>query len=124
MTWRRREPAVFEGDGVPGGDFQVSEAYSTRWTRLLEDGLTAVVIRYYYVAAEDGQPPHVEEQTEYIACTDPTDPGGTERGADYGYRTVPCPGPFDDAAARTAAQHAPEPDDKEWAEMMPGWEVS
>lgn len=47
MTWQRREPAIFEGDGVPGGDLQVSEAYSTRWARALEDGLTAVVTRYY-----------------------------------------------------------------------------
>jgi hypothetical protein len=124
MTWQRREPAVYEGDGLPGGDSQISEAYSARWTRPLEGGLHAVVTRYYYVAAEDGQSPRIEEQTEYIACTDVSDPGSTERGADYGYRTVPWNWPFDDAAARSAAEQAPEPTVQEWAEMMPNWEVA
>lgn len=59
-----------------------------------------------------------------MACTDPADPGSTEKAADYGFRTVPWPGPFDDAAARTVAEHAPEPDDAEWADMMPRWEVA
>jgi len=124
MTWQRREPLVFDGDGEPGGDFQISEAYSVGWTHPLEGRLHAVITRYYYVAAEDGQPPRIEEQTEYIACADPSDPGSTERGADYGYRTVPWDGPFDDAAARTAAGGAPEPTAAEWAEAMPHWEVA
>jgi hypothetical protein len=124
MTWQRGEPAIFEGDGQPGGDSQVSEAYSVRWTHPLEGGLTAVVTRYYYVAAEDGESPRIEEQTEYIACTDPTDPGSTERAADYGYRTVPWNGPFDDAAARAAAEQAPKPTTTEWAAAMPRWEVA
>lgn len=122
--WRRREPAIFDGDGVPGGDSQISEAYSVRWTRPLEGGLFAFVARYYYVAAEDGQPLRIEEQTEYVACTDPADPGSAERAADYAYRTVPWPGPFDDAAARKAAGNAPEPTVAEWAQMMPSWEVA
>lgn len=123
MTWRRREPLIFDGDGQPGGESQISEAYSARWTCPLVDGLTAVVTRYYYVAAEVG-PLRVEEQTEYLVCTDPSEPGGTERASDYGYRTVPWPGPFDDAAARAAAGRAPEPTVAEWADMMPSWEVA
>lgn len=124
MTWQRREPAIFDGDGQPGGDLQTSEAYSVRWTRPIENGLYAFVTRYYYVAAEDGGSTRIEEQTEYLVCTDPSEPGGTEQTADYGYRTVPWPGPFDDAAARAAAGRAPEPTVAEWAEMMPRWEVA
>lgn len=123
MTWQRINPLVSEAGDV-GGDFQISLAFSARWTRQLEGGLHAVITRSYYVFAEDGQRPRVEEQTEYTACTDPSDPGSTERHADYGYRTVPWAGPFDDAAARTAAEHAPEPTAAEWAEMMPRWEVA
>lgn len=124
MTWQRREPAIFDGDGQPGGECQISEAYSARWTHPLEGGLHAVVTRYYYVSDGDGHDLHVEEETEYLACTDPSDPGSTEQAADYGYRTVPCRGPFDDAAARTAAEQAPEPTVAEWAEMLPDWKVA
>lgn len=123
MTWQRRKPLIFDGDGQPGGDAQVSEAYSVRWTHPLEGGLTAVVTRYYYVSDwQDNL--RVEEQTEYVACTDPSDPGSTERGADYAYRMVPWSGPFDDAAARRAAENAPEPTVAEWAAAMPHWEVA
>lgn len=64
------------------------------------------------------------DATAYIACADPPDPGSTERAADYGYRTVPWPGPFDDAAARATAEGAPEPTTAEWAGAMPRWEVA
>lgn len=121
-AWMRVEPLVGVGGDV-GGDDQISESYCARWTHPLADVEYAVITRYYYVAAGDG-PLRVEEQTEYIACTDPTEPGGTERGADYAYRTVPWSGLFDDAAARTAAGNAPEPTVAEWSEAMPRWEVA
>lgn len=44
MTWVRREPDVHVA-GDTGGDIQVGEAYDARWTRPLDDGLTALVSR-------------------------------------------------------------------------------
>lgn len=122
MTWQRVALDIVEGGGV-GGDVQISESYCAQWTYPLVGGLTAVVTRYYYTASGDG-PLRLEEQTEYLACTDPSDPGSTEQAADYGYRTVPWAGPFDDAAARKAAANAPEPTVTEWAGAMPHWEVA
>lgn len=119
-AWTRIEPLVGVG-GYVGGDDQISESYCARWTHPLVGDEHAVITRFYYVAAE---PLRIEEQTEYLACTDPTEPGGTERGSDYGYRTVPWSGPFDDAAAQAAAGDAPEPTVAEWAGAMPSWEVA
>ncbi len=120
--WERREPAVHVA-GDTGGDIQASEAYDARWTRPIGDGLTAMVSRSYYAILPDGLGPRVrelEEQTEYLACSDPADPGGTEDWREYVYRPVYGFSPTD-LGARAAAYGAEPPCDDEWDEVAPDW---
>lgn len=85
-------------DGSPGGDKQIGPASSRRFQLAVEDGTFAVVTVYSYATREErnvdeeGNPtdepvPYldVEEQTEFIICTDPDDPGGTEIWSEYEY---------------------------------------
>ncbi len=76
--WGRVQPPVCAAGDV-GGDAQVGEAWSARWIRALPDGTFGVVDRAFYVACVDGGYPYVERRTEYMICTDPTDPGSSGR---------------------------------------------
>ena len=123
--WQRCLPEVCQAGDV-GGDVQVSDAWEARWQRQLPDGHTARVTRAYYVAADqvDGTadgPVHLECQTEYLVCTDVSDPGGTEVWGDYTYATVPLPTRPDAEAARRAVAAAGEPTDAEWRTQAPTW---
>ncbi len=119
--WVRREPAVHVAGDV-GGDVQASEAYDARWTRDLRDGLTAMVTRTCYAIVPDSPGPRVremEEETEYLACSDPADPGNSE-WSEYIYRPVYGFSPTD-LGARAAAYGAEPPCDDEWEEVAPDW---
>jgi hypothetical protein len=131
--WVRVAPEVAPGGHV-GGDDQVGEAFSARWTMTLKPNLVCVVTRTYYAATDqtNARHPactHLECDTEYLVCTDPADPGGTEVWSDNGYSRVRQV----DAAwagrtetgrtgmARRAAQHAPTPTMDEWYWASRSW---
>ncbi len=118
IAWVRRDPEVHVA-GDTGGDIQVGEAYDARWTRPLEDGLTAMVSRAYYAIREPvTNNLALERQTEYLACTDPTDPGSTEQWSEYTYEPEYGFSPTD-LGARAAAYGAEPPTDGEWDEVAP-----
>jgi hypothetical protein len=100
-SWTRAEPAVFKGSEV-GGDHQITDGYTVRWTRPVIFGIdpisrwldsvdrawVAVDCTYYGVhdLAEFG--PHVEVCYELTVCTDPDQPGDTELQSWARYDTV------------------------------------
>jgi hypothetical protein len=63
--------------GDVGGDAQLAESFSVRFHRALPG---AMVTYHYYAAVDldDLTTICVEQRTELLVCTDPTDPGGTE----------------------------------------------
>jgi hypothetical protein len=66
------------------------------------------MVTYCYYAAADCDSPaaiSVERQTEYLVCTDPADPGGTEVWSAYRFATLQ-PGFATVQAATDAAYHA------------------
>ncbi|HLL69041.1 MAG TPA: hypothetical protein VK453_25500 [Micromonosporaceae bacterium] len=110
--WRRVEPLVM-GGGDCGGDAQISEAFNARWVQEHSGGEHAVVTRQFYIAEHEGGEPFLECQTEYVLCSDPSDPGSTELLSRECY--VDC-GPCDrDADAVVAAHRAVAPTNEEWA---------
>lgn len=139
MTSQWESFYVAEDAGDVGGDVQVTDAYGTAWSRPLPGGLFALVTRNYYGAISDEtfnringsgadptetiNPEVLECQTEYLVCSDLIDPGGTEVGSDYRYRSQPYA--RDDARlpARYAARLAPEPTDTEWTDAMPHYDL-
>jgi hypothetical protein len=108
--WARdqRDGGVLPGGDV-GGDTQVSESFGVRFHHRDHPG---VMVAYCYYAAVDPDDPTaitVERQTEFLVCTDPDDPGGSEVWS--GYRTTALPGGFGtvqaatDAALQAAQRH-------------------
>lgn len=121
MTWERRYPLIAAAGHV-GGDRQVSEAYEARWVRELPGGRWSVVSRVYHVA-ESGGGKAMLEQTEYVVCTDPGDPGATELASSDAQAVVTSEPPLDEAAVQDAAREAWPPTNAEWNNAMPGWQV-
>jgi hypothetical protein len=105
-TWVRdqRGGGVLPGGDV-GGDVQVSESFSVRFHH--RDRPEVMVTYCYYATVEPDVPAKivVERQTEYLVCTDPNDPGGSEIWS--AYRWTALPGGFANVqAAADAANHA------------------
>ncbi|WP_344613373.1 hypothetical protein, partial [Dactylosporangium salmoneum] len=101
---------------------QIGDAYNAKWVRRLDGGHWSVVVRTYYVTdAGDGRV--LLEQTEYLVCTDPGDPGSTELASSDGHATVAYEGPMDGAAVQAAAREAWAPTNPEWNNQMPDWRV-
>lgn len=117
--WVRVDPLVHEAADA-GGDDQISPvAYEARWQAKLTDGTFALITRYFYVIDRDGRV-FVEEQTEYLVCTDPSDPGSTEINAEYTYNEVEHDGPINEHTdVKTLAFHAEAPGLDEWDEFAP-----
>jgi hypothetical protein len=108
--WTRHEPAVASAGDV-GGDYQVSDAFSARWSTLLPDGTFGVVTRSFYESSWHGG--GLECSTEYLCCYDAQEPGGTEIWSDGRTEQVGPAGADPEAAARAAV----EPSDAEWAKV-------
>jgi hypothetical protein len=89
LPWVRdqRGGGVLPGGDV-GGDAQLDESFSVRFHHRHRPG--AMVTYCYYAALDldDLTTIYVERQTEYMVCTDPADPGGTEVWSDYRYAAV------------------------------------
>lgn len=106
-------------DGVVGGD-GAGTAYSVRYTRADKPG--SLITSYWYAVSEaerynDDPGPDartgfdVENQVEFVVCTDPADPGSTEVWSDHSYRT-PLESVFDteDEAVAYAKRQAADED--------------
>ena len=113
-TWERTSGGGVLPAGDIGGDRQVGQAYSVRYSRPDRSGALSTVA--YYVedldAGGDGPPRYaVTEQTELVRCADPGDPAGTELWADSTRRTFPetfhTAEHAEHAARACAEQHRP-----------------
>lgn len=127
--WTRCEPVVHESfptsddvrETTLGGE--PAKAYDARWLAHLSDGNHALVTRTYYLSDEfdqDGKPTgndvHIVRVDEFLVCTDPADPGGTEINANYVYN------PLDNSASLDTyrlALDSFEPEPGEWREEAP-----
>jgi hypothetical protein len=92
--------------GEVGGDRQVSELFSVRFHHRDHRG---VLVTYSYYAAVDPEDPAaitVERQTEFMVCTDPADPGGSEVWSAYRTTTLQSGFPTVQAATDAACQAA------------------
>lgn len=93
-TWTTQDISPMFPDGTVGGD-GADEAYSLRWVKDNEDGTFAMITTYWYAvdvrersnsdqladlteSYGDAEIWDVENQTEFLVCTDLEDPGGTE----------------------------------------------
>lgn len=101
-AWTAQDTAPMFPDGTVGGD-GADEAYSARWTKDNGDGTFALITSYWYAVdmrdrsgasegerydemyGEGAEVWDVENQIEYMVCTDLEDPGGTEVRCDYEY---------------------------------------
>jgi hypothetical protein len=82
-----------------------------------------MVTRAYYVVADEQDTTSIECQTEYLICSDPSEPGGTELWADYRYRTLPTDTSQSSADdAWIAALGAVEPTDDEWSSIATSYD--
>jgi len=87
--------------GDIGGDSQASESFSVRFHHRDHPG---VLVTYCYDATTDPDNPTtitVQREIEYLLCTDPTDPGGSELWS--AYRTTVLPGRYASLQAATDA---------------------
>jgi hypothetical protein len=90
LEWQR--DATGPG-GFVGGDNQAAQSHSLRWLPVSEpdDGLHAMVTEYWYAELVDAPDDErdgmygVTCMTEFMVCTDPDDPGGSEVSCDYDY---------------------------------------
>jgi hypothetical protein len=93
--WREHDSGVVDG-GDCGGDHQIGKAPSKRFVRDDLPG-SIVTVTIYPIGHSEGDtcvprnctPDQIdlEEQIEWLICTDPDDPGGTETWSDYRYES-------------------------------------
>jgi len=123
IRWQTQDPAVAPGGDV-GGDYQAGEAWSVR---LASDQVPGALITVYVFAEagrrrdpDMGDVPadgeyHVQVMTEYLTCTDISDPGGTETWSDMVYDDAASPRTYNDgdeadqAARKLAGAYAANP---------------
>jgi hypothetical protein len=75
--------------GDVGGDRQASESFSVRFHHRNHPGVLVTCCYYAAVDDENPAPITVERETEYLVCTDPADPGGSEVRPACHYTTLP-----------------------------------
>jgi hypothetical protein len=101
----QRGGGVLPGGDV-GGDRQVSESFSIRFHHRDHSG---VLVTYSYYAAVDEESPAVitvDRETEFMVCTAPDDPGGSEVWSAYRHTTLPGSYASVQAATDAASQAA------------------
>jgi hypothetical protein len=115
--WRPDGRGVQPGGHV-GGDIQTGESYSVRYCR--PDMPGSLITRTAYPVEYDECPGEhvVQIQTEWLVCTDPSDPGGTEIWSDYAYdddsEIYGSAAAAESAARKTADQMLGEADIETW----------
>lgn len=107
--------------GNVGGDRQVSESFSVRFHHRDDPG---VLVTYSYSAAVDEENPAeimVERETEFMVCTDPDDPGGTEVWSAYRWTALQSGFASVQAATNAAFQAAQDHlvCEEPWAGRLP-----
>jgi len=77
-----------DSNGWCGGDIQRGDSYSVRLVR--DDKPGSLLTITFYAAEYDENPGEfdVQRQVEWLVCSDPADPGGTEIWSDYSYDDV------------------------------------
>ena len=101
----QRGGGVLPGGDV-GGDRQASESFSVRFHHRDHPG---VLVTYSYYAAVDEEnlaAITVDRETEFMVCTDPADPGGSEVWSAYRHTTLQSGFANLQAATDTANQAA------------------
>jgi hypothetical protein len=101
----QRGGGVLPGGDV-GGDRQASESFSVRFHHRDHPG---VLVTYSYYAAVDEENLSaitVDRETEFMVCTDPADPGGSEVWSAYRHTTLQSGFANLQAATDTANQAA------------------
>jgi hypothetical protein len=115
----QRGGSVLPGGDV-GGDAQLDESFSVRFHHRDRPG---ALVTYRYHAAldlDDLTTIYMERQTEYVVCTDPADPGGSEVWSDYRHATVQRRlGNVQAAAATKRAAKAHLACDEAWSGRQP-----
>lgn len=125
LTEEYTDPAAtydpYGSGSVCGPEYYAGGEWSRRYTWKLDNGNYLVVTEYAAVIdiadmlnhEDRGRPYSVEESIEFLECTDPTDPGGTEvhsdrergEGSVFAYETVAL---AEDEAANLAAMFDPD----------------
>lgn len=114
MNWKPDGTGV-QSAGDIGGDIQRGETYSVRFVRPDKPGSLYTVT--FYAVEYDHQCPGefvVQEQTEWMVCEDPRDPGGTEIWSDMQTRDISEHVWYTQAEAEKEAREFAE------AELRPG----
>jgi hypothetical protein len=91
--WREVAPVGPQDEGDIGGDIQMGAAWSRRFALRRPDGQWAMITDSFYAACRDGvngpvtdeSELYVQNQIEWLVCTDLRDPGSTETWSDYEY---------------------------------------
>lgn len=112
LVFERRDPLVCKGGDT--AEYQVGDAWDARWTARLSEGW-AVVTQTFYLADIKGRQ-FVESQVEFMWCSDPADPGGTELASDMVYLDHTADMSAD---PRVLAEQAVEPTAAEWERYGP-----
>jgi hypothetical protein len=117
-NWQPDSRGVQPGGWV-GGDIQRGDSYSVRYVR--PDMPGSLITRTAYAVEYDNLPGEfvIQIQTEWLVCTDPSDPGGTEIWSDYAYDDEGCPiydsaAKAEDAARQAAAELLGDAGSHDW----------
>lgn len=87
--WHPDGTGIGSGGDDCGGDIQRGDSYSVRFAR---DDLPGSLLTITFYAVEYDRAPGVfavQRETEWLVCTDPANPGGTELWSDYHYDDLP-----------------------------------
>lgn len=128
VTWVKDEK-IEEGGDV-GGDYQTTDSWTARFRRA--DDACRIITVYafgevpegrwiaYEQGADAGDQAQVTAMVEYLVCTDPKDPGGTERYSDAKYLLVNETEQGKAAAEAWARNFVTEltPDTRAWAQIF------
>jgi hypothetical protein len=115
-TWQPDGTGIRPG-GDAGGDIQAGNSFSVRYVR--PDLPGSLITRTAYAVENVPGEFTIQIQTEWLVCTDPRDPGGTEIWSDYAYDDEGCPiwssvGEAEDAAREGAAKMLGEAEMHDW----------
>jgi hypothetical protein len=103
-AWRPDKAGVSQGGDI-GGDIQASDSWAVRFVRDDQPAgpgsASLVTVTCYGTEDEENNPGEfgIVREVEYLICTDPDDPGGTELWSEYEYDDV-----FPDQDPRTAEE--------------------
>ena len=117
--WQPDGTGIMSSGGYCGGDIQRGDSYSVRFCR--PDLPSAMITCTAYAAEDDRNPGEffIQVQTEWLLCTDPADPGGTETWSDItcdddDARIFDTAGEAEQAARQRAVEELAGAESLEW----------